>query len=209
MLWYGRTKVVEEANTFGSNWDQIFMTAVGVLIQEDGVWKILEPGNTSFTAVTGLPDESIHQISRSTDDTYFITTIRDGQYILHSANSTLTSASEIGTFHPQMNFIDLYAGTEGVIIFSSDSFVDDTPMVYLRGSGEMITMEAYLSSLSLTLSSFTYGYIYDQFMFVSYRDEDNFFRHQVIDMSTGQVADFLFIREPKDYYQVGGNIILC
>jgi hypothetical protein len=204
----GTNKVVEEASTFGSNWSQIFMTEVGVLLNEDDAWKILQAGNPSFTNVAGLPDENIHQISRSTDDAYFITTQRNDQYILHSANSTLTSTTEIGTFHPQMNFISLYAGTEGVIIFSTDSFVDDAPMVYLRASGEMQTMEAYMSSLSLTLSSFTYGYIYDKFMFVSYKDEDNFFRHKVIDMSTGQVEDFLFIRDPLAYYHVGGKIIM-
>ena len=204
----GTNKVVEEVSLFGSNWGQIFMTEAGVLINEDDVWKILQAGNTSFTNVAGLPAESIHQISKSTDGTYFITTQRDDQYILHSANNTLTTTTEIGAFHPQMNFIDLYAGTEGVIIFSTNSFNDDSPMVYLRGSGEMKTIEEYLSSVSLTLGSFTYGYVYDKFMFVSFKDGDNFFRHKVIDMSTGQTEDFLYMRDPVDYYDFDGKIIM-
>jgi hypothetical protein len=204
----GTNKVVEEASTFGSNWSQIFFTEVGVLINEDDVWKILQAGNPSFTNVAGLPDENIHQISRSTDDTYFITTQRNDQYILHSANSTLTSTTEIGAFHPQMNFLALNAGTEGVIIFSTNSFSDDEPMVYLRGTGEMQTIEAYFTSLSLSLGSFTHGYIYDKFMFLSYQDADNFFQHKVVDMSTGQVEDFLSISDPVDYFNVGGKIIM-
>ncbi|KAA3620847.1 MAG: T9SS C-terminal target domain-containing protein [Bacteroidetes bacterium] len=204
----GTNKVVEEANTFGYNWDQIFMTEVGVLINEDDVWKILQPGNTSFTTVSGLPAETIHRIARSTDDDYFVTTQRDGQYILFSANSTLTSFTEIGAFHSTANFMELYSGTEGAIIFSSDAFVGDSPKVYLTDSGEMQGIGDYLSSLSLTLNTFTYGYIYDKFMFVSFKDDNNFFQHKVIDMSSGQVEDFQFIREPVDYYEYDGEIII-
>lgn len=204
----GTNKVVEEANAFGYNWDQIFMTEVGVLINEDDVWKILHPGNASFTNVSGLPAESIHRISRSTDDAYFVTTQRDGQYILHAANSTLTSFTEIGAFHPVANFMELFAGTEAAIIFSTDAFVSDAPMVYWRNSGEMQSIGDYLSSLSLTLNTFTYGYIYDKFMFVSFKDDSNFFQHKVIDMSTGEVEDFQFIRDPLAYYEYDGKLIV-
>lgn len=204
----GTNKVVEEANLFGYNWDQIFMTEVGVLINEDDVWKILEPGNSAFTNVAGLPAEPIHRIARSTDDNYFITTERDNEYILHSANSTLTSTTEIGAFHSDANFMELYAGTEGAIIFSSDAFVGDSPKVYLSDTEEIQGISDYLSSLSLTLNTFTYGYIYDKYMFVSFKDDNNFFQHKVIDMSSGTVGDFQFIREPIDYYEYDGKIVI-
>jgi hypothetical protein len=204
----GTNKVVEEANTFGYNWDQIFMTEVGVLINEDDVWKILQPENASFTNVSGLPAETIHRISRSSDDSYFITTVRDGEYILHTANSSLTSVTEIGFIHSVANFMELFAGTEGAIFFSTDAFVGDSPKVYLNDSGEIIPIADYFASLSLTLNTFTYGYIFDKFMFVSYKDENNFFQDKVINMSTGQVEDFEYIRDPLDYYEYDGKIIM-
>ncbi len=203
----GTSKVVEEVNTFGENWNQLVLVNEGVLINENNDWSILAPGSSELKALPNMPEERINRL-QLVEDTYYFTTTRVDTLILHTSNIGFTDVQEVGSLYPSNFFLLLSAGTEGALIFSNSSFHVDIPSVYLKSTSQIIPIAEYFASLSLSFSQFGHGYVINNFLLVSYMDEANFFQNKIIDMADGSVADFAFFGDPITHYSYGENIIL-
>jgi len=204
----GTSRVLQEGNQFGGNWNQVLFHEQGVFIYEGGSWYILNKETLSTELVSTMPSEKIRNLQKVSDDLYYFNIKRNDQIVLFSSNSTFTEVNEIGEIHEDTFPLFLSAGTEGASIFSPNSFLEDTPTVYLKESNEILLLEDYLSTLSISVNSITYAYIRDQYMFISYKDENNFFIHQAIDMTENTVHDIDYINEPIEYFDFEDDLII-
>ncbi len=193
----GTNRVLQEESEFGSDWGQIIIYEDGFLIDEDNVWKRLATGSNQLVDIPNMPDENIEKFSQATNGTYYFTTERNDQLILFKADAGFENVTEIGEAHPESFTVLVEGGNYGAIVFNDNSFQDNFPKIYLEATNELMDLLVYLESLGLSVGDFTRATLYDDFLFVSYRDNNNFFTDKVIDMSTNEVADFDFIREPQ------------
>lgn len=204
----GTSKLLEDPSEWGSNWDDYQFLDNGILINNDDQWGLFTAGATSLINIEGLPDEDISQIIKTTDDNYYITMDIDDNMVVYLANEDFTEVNELGIMHEKVNFLTLSAGSHGAIMFSTNSFVEDMPTIYVTETNTIMSAEAYMSSIGIEISELNYGYMYDKYFIVSYADADNFSRHRIIDMSNGTAANFEFIREPKQFVEHDNKLFI-
>jgi hypothetical protein len=204
----GTTKIIEEGNMFGNNWDQLFLLEDGFLINENDDWNILSAETNDFVSLPNLPAERIHSLEQVDDNSFLFTTRRDNDLILFSSNLGFDQVTEIGPFHPQGNSVLVTSGPEGAFVFNTNSFLEDYPKIYLKSTNEIMEIGDYLSTFSLTFSDLSYGYILDNFLIISYGDGDNFAKRKIINMEDNSVADFAYIWEPLDFHHYGDKFIV-
>jgi len=111
---------------------------------------------------------------------------------LFIASSDFEDVSLVGDVHPDGSEVVAYGGSQGVLIYNGNSFQESTPVVYDFATEQTMPLATYMAEAGLSLSDLSEGYVYGDHMFLSYRDEDNFFRDHVINMVTGAVAEFTF-----------------
>lgn len=213
-LWFtngtisGTSKLIEESNDFGGNWGQVRMLDEGFLFLENDEWNIYSVETNSIELLSNLPNERIFDINKLSDGSYIFSTEREEDVILFTGDASLTEITEIGNFHPDEYTALMTSGPEGAIVFNSNPFQEEFSGIYLKSTGEIMSIEDYFSSLSLTISDFSYGYIFDEFLVVSYRDSDNFSKNSIINMTDNSIADFSYIWEPIEYHQYGDELLI-
>jgi hypothetical protein len=204
----GTSKLIEEENTFGGNWDRILLLDEGVLLNDNDGWSILSSTTNSVQARPNLPAEYMYDIFKVSEVSYLFTTDRDDDIILYRADNEFDQIVEIGNIHTQGSSISITAGSEGAISFNTNSFQEDFPMVYLRSTDQIMAIEDYFSSLSLSYSSLNYGYIYDKYLIISYADGDNFSQNGIINMKDGTITNFTYIWEPISFHDYEDKFVV-
>jgi hypothetical protein len=204
----GTNRVLQEETTFGGDWGQIIIYEDGFLINDDDVWKRLATGTTQLAPIPNMPQENIQKINQATNGNYYFTTERNDQLVLFSADSSFENVNEIGEAHPESFTVLVEGGNFGAIILNDNSFQDNFPKIYLEATSELIDLVVYLETLGLSIGEFTRATLYGDFLFVSYRDANNFFTDKVINMSTNQIEDFDFIREPQHILEYQDDLLI-
>ena len=199
------SKVIEEASTFGSDWDYMMFLKEGVLVKRNNEWLILEAGKTSFRTLNNFPTTSISYFAASNDGQFYFTTNVSEKQILYITD--LQNTKSLGEFHPNQSNMELTAGLHGAVIYNTNSFVTDFPKIYLEKEDMTMDVTTYLSQW-FTVSNLTYAYIVDKFLIVSFKDNQNFFRNNIINMDTKEVKDFPFTRSLVAHYHYNDNIFL-
>lgn len=206
----GTSKILGEESDWGGEWTQKLFIDQGVIVNIDEVWNIWRPGSDMLEALDNLPADRFRSIDKVSDGSYYITVERDDNIILYTSSADFSEVNEVGVIHPGANFLLLTAGDAGAVIISTNTFTDDAPLVYLKATDSTEPLENYIGSLSLSIdiSTLTYAYIHDQYMFLSYRDEDGFFQNKVVDMINMTSNDFEYINEPLAYYEFEDQLII-
>jgi len=203
----GTSKVTEEENMFGGNWDQLLFVNEGVIKNDNGEWGILTPGSSNFTVLENMPTERLSQLQQINDLYYFYVNREDKLY-LYKSNLGFTEVTEIGYVHDYHSFVLLTTGEFGAFVYNSNAFSENTPHIYLKDSDQLLTIEEYFESLDLSFSKLNDGYIIDKYFIALYLDENNSFQYKLIDMSTNVISDFPFIFEPISYHHYQNDLIL-
>ena len=206
----GTSRIIREDSDWGGDWDQKLFIDQGIIINEDGSWLILRPGSSALEALNNLPVERFQSIDKVSDGSYYITVERDDNIVLYTSSADFSDVNEVGIVHPDVSFLLLTAGDAGAVILSTNTFTDDSPLVYLKATNSIQPLEDYIGSLSLSIdiSTLIYAYIHNQYMFLSYRDEDGFFQDKVVDMVNMTSNDFEYINEPLAYYNFENQLII-
>ena len=200
------SKVIEETNIFGSEWDYFSFMNEGVLVQKGNTSQILEAGKTSFRNLSTFPAASIDYFEPSGDGRYYFTTSVGNMQVLYSTD-LYNDTKMLGEFHPNQSSLHFTAGIEGAVIYNPNSFVQDFPKIYLKKENSIMDVNEYLAQW-FTVSDLTYAYIIDKFLIVSFKDNNNFFRNKIINMDSKAVNDFSFTRKLIKYFTHNDDIYL-
>lgn len=203
----GTKKVIEDASTFGSDWDDLRFTENGIIINENNTYKVLFPGQTALQNIPNFPKLNLVQHSKAENGTHYFLLKENGNLILASASSNFSSSSNLGTLAPSKFNPILNAGNGFALYFNDYSFDDQNPKIYLESTNQILDIKAYIESLSLTFTKFIYAYAYGNFLFINYTDGDNFFKNKVINVVTEDVYNYEAVNAPIHVFKYKDEII--
>jgi len=204
----GTRKVIEEGSAFGGNWSSVFFVEDGVLLQGSNGYKMLSDDDNQLSSfLSQVPDEFLRDLTRLENGNYTFATKPADVLNLYITNSDFTEVTEVEAVHPDGSELVAYSGNEGVLIYNGNSFQESSPVVYEYESQLLTPLADYMATYGLSLSDLSEGYVYSDYMFLSYRDADNFFRDHVINMATGAVAEFTFLRAPYTVHEYGDDLV--
>ncbi len=148
----GTTMVIQEANTFGNNWDNTHFVKEGVFIQDDEDWMFLAAGDNQITMLPSFEQRDLNSISNGLDGVYYFSGDGTIEYDIMS-NSTKV----ISTFESN----ELSQG-ELALLFGS--------YIYLKGTEEVLLVRNFLSTLNYETNVVNAASVYGKYLYVSFTD---------------------------------------
>ena len=205
----GTRIVLNEGDDFGGNWSSLYFLGDGVLIEGADGYKFLSDGDNQLSEyLPAMPARFLRGFTQLPDGNYIFMTEENDVHDLFIASSDFEDVSLVGDVHPDGSEVVAYGGSQGVLIYNGNSFQESTPVVYDFATEQTMPLATYMAEAGLSLSDLSEGYVYGDHMFLSYRDEDNFFRDHVINMVTGAVAEFTFLRAPYTVHEYGDKLVI-
>ena len=148
----GTTMVLQEANTFGNNWDNTHFVKEGVFIQDDEDWMFLAAGDNQITMLPSFEQRDLNSISNGLNGVYYFSGDGTIEYDVMS-NSTKV----ISTFESN----ELSQG-ELALLFGS--------YIYLKGTEEVLLVRNFLSTLNYETNVVNAASVYGKYLYVSFTD---------------------------------------
>lgn len=203
----GTKKLIEDESIFGSDWDHLRFTEDEIIINENNTYKVLFPGQSVLKNIPNFPMLSLVDHSKAENGTNYFLLKENGNLVLASASSNFSTASNLGILAPSKFNPYFNAGNGFAIYFNDNSFDDQNPKIYLESLNQILDIKTYIESLSLTFSQFIFAYAYGDFLFINYKDGDNFFKNKVINVGTKDVYNYESINAPIHVFKYKNDIV--
>ncbi len=170
----GTTMVIEEANTFGNNWDNIHFVKEGVFIQDDDDWMFLAAGDNQITMLPNFEQRDLNSISNGLNGVYYFS--GDGTLEYDIINNT---TKVISTFESN----ELFQG-EFALLFGLS--------IYLKETEEVFLLRNFLSTFNYQTNVVNAASIYGKYLYASFTDSTGPFTEfidVVFDMETNEESN--------------------
>ncbi len=204
----GTSKVVEETNQFGNDWDQVIYTDDGVLINDNNTWRILKQDQTALSVIQGMPNLRLNNLTKNQDGSYYMTFTSGNDIILYAAEKNLVNIKNIGSFNPTGNAVVMSSGNYGAVTFNDNVFTSDTPYIYLKSRNESLLLLDFIKEYFPTATDVTSGFMFNEFLFVNFAEPGNSGNYKIINLKNNETGASPYIRKVLAFHDYNTHVIV-
>lgn len=204
----GTKLVVEEASTFGNDWERIIFTKDGILVFDKKVWKLLRSNQNSLVVLSNMPSAIIDYFMPITNGEYFATFRVGNDLVLYSITQNFSNVQQIGSFNPSGNSILTTSGTHGAVTYNNNVFGTNTPMIYLKSQNKITTLIDFVKTIDPSVVEAKEGLMHDEFLILNYATSTNSFVRKIVNLATMEIKDFQNFRNLLEFKNYGDYFIM-